>query len=92
VHVTVVDATGKIVELAGVQLTVTGGAPDVAIGSPYATVIGWPRGEVSVTGCGHVIAGWAGSVGGGAGLVGDPHAVATSMPTSKHQPLRDGTA
>src|SRR3954468_6276471 len=68
VHVTGVVPTGNGVLVAGVQLSVTGGEPPVTVAVPYATVAGWPFGDVTGGGAaGHEIRGASG--------VGSPGAV-----------------
>jgi hypothetical protein len=70
VHVTVFGPVGKIVPLAGVHTTVSGGAPLATVGVPYTTEIGVACGESSVIGAGHVSLGGSGTGGGGVGVVG----------------------
>jgi hypothetical protein len=69
-HVTVDLPTGNISPLAGVHVTVTGGAPEFPVGWPYTATVGSPRRDVRVTGAGQETSTASGSGGGGGGCDG----------------------
>jgi len=80
-HVIVELPTGNIPPLAGVQLTATGGTPEVPVACPYTTGMASPRGDATTTDCGHAIATSAGGGGGGgSGLVVLPPQRAVETP------------
>lgn len=94
VHCTVVVATLNGDPDAGVQLSVTGATPPVAVGTVYVTGTGPPLGEPVVIAAGQVIdgapvGGGVGGVVGGVGVVGvdPPHApTARAASSTAHRP------
>jgi hypothetical protein len=60
VQVTVVAPIGKTDRLAGVQDTLTGGAPLDVVAESYTTTVDWLLGDCTDTALGHVIRGVSG--------------------------------